>query len=29
MSVGMLDAWRHQSDETFMGSMLPTWVGEA
>ena len=29
MSVGMLDAWRNQSDETFMRSMLPTWVGEA
>ena len=29
MSVGMLDAWRNQSDETLMRSMLPTWVGEA
>jgi NAD(P)-dependent dehydrogenase (short-subunit alcohol dehydrogenase family) len=29
MSVGMLDAWRRQSDETFMRSMLPTWIGDA
>jgi hypothetical protein len=28
MSVGMLDAWRNQSDETLMQAMLPTWVGE-
>jgi NAD(P)-dependent dehydrogenase (short-subunit alcohol dehydrogenase family) len=29
MSVGMLDAWRSQSDEAFMQSMLPAWVDEA
>ncbi|HSO95005.1 MAG TPA: SDR family NAD(P)-dependent oxidoreductase [Acidimicrobiia bacterium] len=28
MSVGMLDAWRSQSDETLMQSMLPTWAHE-
>lgn len=29
MSVGMLDAWRQQSDETLMRAVLPTWVGDA
>jgi NAD(P)-dependent dehydrogenase (short-subunit alcohol dehydrogenase family) len=29
MAVGMLDAWRQQSDESFQRSMLPTWVGES
>jgi NAD(P)-dependent dehydrogenase (short-subunit alcohol dehydrogenase family) len=28
LSVGMLDAWRRQSDEGFQRSMLPGWVGE-
>lgn len=29
MSVGMLDTWRQQPDETLMRAMLPTWVGES
>jgi len=27
MAVGMIDAWRDQSDETFQRSMLPAWIG--
>jgi len=27
MAVGMIDAWRGQSDETFQRSMLPAWTG--
>jgi NAD(P)-dependent dehydrogenase (short-subunit alcohol dehydrogenase family) len=27
LAVGMLDAWRASSDETFMRSMLPAWTG--
>lgn len=29
MSVAMIDAWRTQSDEALMQSMLPTWVADA
>jgi len=27
MAVGMIDAWRGQSDEAFQRSMLPAWTG--
>ena len=27
MAVGMIDAWRAQSDEAFQRSMLPAWTG--
>lgn len=29
LAVGMLEAWRQQSDEAFQRSLLPTWTGEA
>jgi NAD(P)-dependent dehydrogenase (short-subunit alcohol dehydrogenase family) len=29
LSVGMLEAWRRQSDEAFQLSMLPAWTGAA
>ncbi len=29
LSIGMLDAWRAQTDEAFQRSMLPAWTGDS